>query len=294
MTLQIHNICDNTYILNYENEPSYILNYENEYEHISECTDGSCIYARKNTKIRELFEKKIHQFVGTNRNIKILFYSSFKLAQELRILALLQNKISEIHLTDFAYADIAKNTEFIKTFVQFMQYIHSNKLEIKVYLHTDPEKLITNQLFARRFDIICGIDIDYTKNKTNNQQIMENIAKNTLKIDGRLYISQHYIDLVDLRHYEIGDDGDMKLVNIDDYVKPPYYAKYFIEFFFMKIRYPMILLLFIITLFNLRNITFLTIIAINYFLLSLLVTSNIVNYVGIYNRRIKNLLDIRN
>ena len=214
---------------------------------ITECSDPACVYHRSSTDIRERFEKKIHQFIGAKTNVKILFYASFMLYQELRILALIGNRISEVHLTDFAYnklSDESKNV-YNNAFVEYLTYIDNHGLETKVYVHTDPNNLVNSSLFNRQFDIICGIDIDYAGEHNNHRSIMKNIAKNTLKNDGMMCVSQNFTDQVDLCHYELDNNGNIKLVNADDYVKPPYYAKYMVQHIINKIYYPLLFIAFV-------------------------------------------------
>ena len=195
---------------------------------IAECNDPTCIYSRNYTNLRERFEKKIFMSLLNKKKISILFYGSFLLYQELNILKLIGNQISEIHLTDYAYKDFIKDNkkEFINAFMEFYKHIISRKLNITIYIHSEPEKLIISSLFRRRFDIICGIDIDYTFGITNNRPIMKEISENTLKIDGIMYLSQHNLDQVDLCQYELDVNGKIKMVRTDDFVKPHYYAKY--------------------------------------------------------------------
>ena len=116
--------------------------------------------------------------------------------------------------------------QFVNAFTEFYKYIKSRKLNIIIYIHCDPEKLITSSLFKRRFDVICGIDIDYTYGITNNRPIMKEISENTLKIDGSMYLSQHNTDQVDLCRYELNSIGKIIMIQTDDFVKPYYYAKY--------------------------------------------------------------------
>lgn len=195
---------------------------------ISECSDPTCIYSRKYTNLRDRFEKKIFMSVINKNKISILFYGSFLLYQELNILKLIGDKISEIHITDYAYKNFLEDnkTQFIDAFLALSKHVLSRKLDINIYVHCDPEKLINNLTFRRRLDIICGIDIDYSFGVTDNRPVMKAIAENTLKIDGIMYLSQHNLDQVDLCRYELAEFGRINLVQTDDFVKPDYYIKY--------------------------------------------------------------------
>lgn len=223
------------------NDYSSDLELDNmKFFYISECTDPTCVYTRCITNIRERFEKKILETAKNKNNIKILFFGSFLLYQELRISILLDNKISEIHLTDYAYKNFLNNNNksYILAFTEFMNYIDLQKWNIKVYVHSDPDKLKRSKIFQRRFDIICGIDIDYTNGHNNNRPIMKEIAQNTLKINGVMYMSQHNLDQVDLCRYEISDNATIKLVSTEDFVKKEYYLKYTIQNLLYQLYYP--------------------------------------------------------
>lgn len=208
-------------------------------KYISECADTGCVYSREKTDIRERFEKKIYQTVFNKKNIKILFYGSFLLYQELRILSMISPNVIEVHLTDYAYKDFLINPKnnFTPAFTEFIECVRSMNPNINVYVHTDPDKLVDSNLFKRRFDIICGIDIDYAKGIVDNRPMMKKIATNTLKIDGVMYLSQHNLDQVDLCTYEITEHGDIKLTVAEDFVKTPYYGKYKFQHFLFSIYY---------------------------------------------------------
>ncbi|AYV84943.1 MAG: putative orfan [Satyrvirus sp.] len=223
--LQYNIIENSSYRLSAKNKYN---NKSPNYNNISECSDPSCVYYRPNTILREKYENKIIDTIGDKTNIKILFYGSFMLYQELKILAALKNKISEIHLTDYAYKNFHEN-EYCSAFSQFIEYIAEQKLTTKVYLHCKPDELKNSSLFKRRFDIICGIDIDYEPNSIDNQLTMREIANNTLKIDGVMYISQNNIDQVGLFQYEIGSAGKIIITKTEDYVKSEYYNIYVIQ-----------------------------------------------------------------
>ena len=178
------------------------------------------------------------------------------LYQELQILKLLGNKISEIHLTDYAYKYIytdsiskrKSDNKFILAFQEFINYITLHYPNINLYVHTDPDKLKNSVLCQRRFDIIYGIDIDSII-YNDNRAIMKEIGNHTLKMNGVMIISQHNLDQVDLCHYEIMEDDNInginqadstiKLISTTDYVKSPYFIKYSLQSIFYKLFYPL-------------------------------------------------------
>lgn len=236
------------------NETTYLLSaipypYFDKINVITECCDPNCIYARSTSRLREKFEEKIHCFIGQKKNIKILFYASYLLAQELRIIALLSDKISEIHITDFAYKYWSDDPDniFNQAFTQLIDIITRNGLNIPIYLHKDPMNLCTNKTYHRLFDVICGIDIDYVDSDRDHRLIMKDIAKNSLRLDGMLFNSRHYLDQVDISSYQIDNYGNVSLVETNDYVKNKYYKIYILEEFFDK-AYNFLLFLFLVVI----------------------------------------------
>ncbi|XWV24503.1 putative ORFan [Tupanvirus deep ocean] len=239
--LQFNGVDDSSYrILFNKNYKKDDLNNVSTFKHITECSDPDCAYTRNKTNIRDHFEKRIVGASNKFKNLKILFYGSFLLYQELKLVLLLNGHISEVHFTDYAYKNILTNNDmnYVAAFEEFFKFLNSKKINIKVYIHTDPDKLATSLIFRRRFDIICGIDIDYVKGNTNNRPIMKKIAENTLSINGLMYVSQNYIDQMDLCCYEISSDGKIKLTHTEDFVKDNYYQKYWVQSLMDKIKYP--------------------------------------------------------
>ena len=289
MGLQYYSIDKYTYRLEFEHGSNDLCGNT---MYIAECSNKSCIYYRGNTDIRERFEKKIFDFSTNKIGIKILFFGSCMLYQEFRILTLLGNKICEVHLTDYAYKNENENgnDKFILAFMQFMQYINTNNLNIEVYVHTDPDRLkdsvLFNSRFDRKFDIICGIDIDYENGCNNGRHIMKEIATNTLNIDGMLLVSQHYTDLVDLSHYKLNHRGELILKLSEDYVKPPYYAKYLFEHNLTKIYYVQLFIGIYFIVNNFSQSSMITIIIFLYIFVSII--SRFFNAENIYNQRIIN------
>lgn len=195
---------------------------------ISECNDPYCIYSRSVSNLREKYEDKIMSEAIDKNNLSILFFGSFLLQQELQILKLLGNKILEIHLTDYVYKNFMTNEKICLAIDNFMEYIIMSDFNIDLYIHTEPDKLKHSIIYQRRFDIICGIDIDSIEHY-DNRQIMKEIATNNLKLDGAMIISQNTIDLVDLCRYELDDQRTIKLISTEDYVKDPYFINYKIQ-----------------------------------------------------------------
>lgn len=222
---------------NYNTNACRIFDIPHNFNYISECSDPRCVYTRKKTNMRERFENKILKRAQKKHNIKILFFGSFLLLQELKILLLINDRVSEVHLTDYAYQNfLYKNdNSYIMAFKEFIEFIKKQKWNINVYVHSDPEELKNSIMFQRRFDIICGIDIDYSKGKLDNRPIMKMIAENTLKIDGIMYVSQHNLDQVDLCQYRIENNGKIKLINAEYFVKKEYYVKYMLQNLFYKL-----------------------------------------------------------
>jgi len=249
--------------------------------HISECSDSNCVYFRPKFNTRDRFEKKIYQQTVGKTNIKILFYGSFLLYQELNILFLLGDKISELHFTDYAYKQILEENnetnKYLLAFNEFTDLVHKINPHSRIYVHTNPDELIASTMFQRRFDIICGIDIDYTQNNTNNRPIMKQIANTTLKIDGIMIMSQHNLDQVDLCHYEIMENGIIKLIYTEDFVKNPYYNLYKTKYMLGYLYYPLNLFGLAGSMINLKKFPIASITAGTYFALNILYRFSIGN-----------------
>ncbi len=241
--LQFLKVEDSIYRLNLKRNSDLLSNdytMISQFEHITECCDPTCIYTRYKTTVREKFEEKIVKSCEHKTNLKFLFYGSFLLYQELKLILLLADQLSEIHFTDYAYEDLASKDDdnrYILALSEFMSFIHKEKINVRVYVHTNPDKITQSTILRRRFDIICGIDIDYTNGETNNRPIMKKIAEHTLKINGKMLMSQHFIDQVDLCCYEISSKGFVQLIKTEDYVKPSYYNKYWYQNILCKLDF---------------------------------------------------------
>lgn len=280
-------------INSHQNEKHNTQHSQSKLSYISECTDPICIYTRQNTKIREIFEKKIVDESKNKSNIKILFYGSFLLYQEFRFLLLMGNRIAEIHFTDYAYQFFLshKPNPYILAFNEYVEQIKTQNFDIKVYVHDNPDKLKTSKKFQRRFDIICGIDIDYSQGKLNNRPTMKEIAINTLKINGFMYLSQNYLDQVDICRYEIVENGDVRLITSDDYIKPAYYFNYAAQSNLISLYYPLCLTGFVISCFLVKKNKYISFIASNIFTIGIIhnLLDNSQNY---FKRNIKKFTSI--
>lgn len=199
---------------------------------LQECTDQDCLYSRQITNIREKYENKIVSFSRGRTKLSILFICSYLLLQELRILWVLRDHISEVHLTDFAYKDFyfQCNNKYYLAFLQFTYFIKKYEIDCLVYLHLDPLQMVQDSSLNRTFDIIGGIDIDYHGNPDHFEMrsIIKSIGNNCLKIDGMMCLSQNFQDQLDLCHYGFVD-GKIKLTETEDYVKEAYYWKYLLD-----------------------------------------------------------------
>lgn len=203
-------------------------------DQLSECTDPKCIYTRSNSRIRQMWEDELFKFGKRKyQTLRILIYASFLLYQELRLLQLFGEHIDELHLTDHTYNElrVASDNKYHKAFQQFMQTIRCYGLQTKIFVHTDPTKLLNHIVFSHYFDIIAGIDIDsITMSHIQHRTMMLDISRASLKVDGAMYVSQHFADQVDLCRYEFDIDGQLKLSRADYFVKPRYYFQYVSEY----------------------------------------------------------------
>lgn len=203
--------------------------------YLRECEDPVCVYTRKLSSIREKYEEKIIAHTQDKNDISILFYASCYLYQEYRILESIINKVSEIHITDHSYKLFLENPNdyFFLVIDEFANYIITHNPNIDIYIHSDPTKLKSIR-WHRRFDIICGIDIDYDDNLCG-RDLIKDISSSTLKINGYMITSQNCLDQVDLCTYIIGSDSCIQLIEAIDYVKAPYFAEYKIKNIFDNI-----------------------------------------------------------
>lgn len=193
------------------------------FKHVSECSDDPCVYNRQKYNIRERFEEKIYNEIFHRKNIKILFYGSYLLYQELKILFLICGHVSEFHFTDYAYANF--ENKYVMAFTEFMDIASPFGRNIDFYVHTNPDTLKQSVLFNNNFDIICGLDIDSYFWNVDGCIVMKNIAKNTLKNGGILLVSQQYLELVNLKKFS-NFGGILKLVSKEIFVRKEPYEKY--------------------------------------------------------------------
>lgn len=216
---------------------------KNKYKNIKECSDPICKFNRQYTNIREIFEKKIMEDVKKKNFINILFYASYLLWQEVTILLPIIEKVKEIHLFDIAYADLfsskvnnLNNKDCLLAINQFVHLVKNLKNNIDIYVHTDPTYLKTGFLFKRRFDIVCGIDMDFFKGNFDYFSLLKEIASHSLKINGSLYQSQSKIDLLEISKYKISFKGFLIIDSIEHFVFETFYLIYRLNVFAYKLK----------------------------------------------------------
>ncbi len=203
------------------------------FKNISECRETDCVYSRSNTQFRSIFERKIISISNKKKNINILFYGSFMLLQEIKILDMIHQNVSEVHFVDVAYQEMYSlmRNKYNALFSELMQYVHHKSWDLAVFVHRDPVKLSESTCFKNRFDMICGIDVDYKFHIINNRFLMKKIAQNTLCTSGKLVSSMHYENMVDLCIHKFDIDRNLELCSVTDYVK----KKYFLQIKFKSI-----------------------------------------------------------
>lgn len=227
-------ICSSSYQISIY-DSSIVTNCE-IFKYISECNSVNCIYNRSLTNIRSKFESVVLN-LSNKSNIKILFYGSFMLYQELQIIMKLKNRLKEIHFTDAMYSNMFNEDEnyfykkptdnkYISAFSELLFYLSNNKIFVPIYIHTDPSKLAYTEFFKKRFDYVVGIDIDYIYpgNKIDNFDIMKNISINTIIDSGHMVISQNFKDLVDISIYK-KNNKSIQLLKSYMYIKKEYILK---------------------------------------------------------------------
>jgi len=222
------------------NNSSYRITWNGTLEpstnkYMIECQDVECIYDRRISRLREWYEQKIIYIASEKNNVNILFYGCYLLEQEKKIISMMPDKISEVHLTDCAYANFFSKPKYYRAIREFMKVIMQLNPTIRVYLHMNPQSLTdaNDFYFSRRFDIVAGIDIDYKIAGSvvfgQNRVTIKKIAKHALKINGMLYVSQNFSDQVDMCCYKIkskSNVGTIGMTETDDFVKEKYYHKY--------------------------------------------------------------------
>lgn len=203
---------------------------------LSECNDIDCIFRRSKHTIRDKYEKKIEKNASNKKEIAILFYGSFLLEQEQRIINRIKNSsIREIHLVDNAYDNELDDKSNIDSAIKLFAYnIKQKDICGDIYIHSKSSNLKNLVLDERieRIDLACGIDISYICK--NNDQDLRDVCKYVLKNGGLLVISCNYFDLIDISIYE-NKDNLLKLIKSTDYVKDEYYRRYKAESYLNKI-----------------------------------------------------------
>lgn len=204
-------------------------------KYITECSNNDCIYNRNKTKLRQKFQNKIIKFANNKKNIKILFFGSFLLLQELIITRLLNKKVTEVHFVDYAYKNFLKDNIFIATFTEFIDWTIKYDLDIKIYIHTNPEHLIISTFCKKRFDIISGID--FYSETVYDDNCIKKIAINTLNETGMMFLSQNRLNLIDILCYQIRHKH-IELVKAVDYLKTEYYYSYKSQYLLAQLLRP--------------------------------------------------------
>lgn len=193
---------------------------------LSECTDPNCIYSRSRSKLRYLYEDIIVSHCISRERVNIMFYASHNLLQELIILKKIAHCVDEVHLVDLSYENV---DNYYNAFTFFSSEIRRINPYIKIYHHHNLLLLEGNRLFLHRIDLIGGIDIDYIHNKFDHlvhRRLIHKIANYVLKIGGKLIISQHFNDIVDMAEYQQNSQYLLVPVTINDFVKPDFYYDY--------------------------------------------------------------------
>ena len=155
-----------------------------------------------------------------------MFYASYKLLQELIIIKKIGYRVSEIHLIDTAYSDIH---DFRSAFQFFSDQVHKINPLIKIFFYDNLSSIEDDELLKNRIDIIGGIDIDYVHSNMNHfdhRFQIKYMASGVLKVGGRLVVSQHFNDLIDISEYQCDPCGKILPVIINDYVKSDFYDEY--------------------------------------------------------------------
>jgi hypothetical protein len=153
------------------------------------CMSEKCIFTPINSRLRKIYNDKIKRKISVYEYpINILCYASYELGVEAEIITQYSNNIKEIHLTDHAYMSLSHVViNFSSAISEFIHIVNKNNSNIDVYIHLQPEKIChTQNLYL---DLICGIDIDYTKtiDILDNMKIINGIAFNTLR-DNKSYV----------------------------------------------------------------------------------------------------------
>lgn len=201
------------------------------FQYVSECANSDCVYNRSVTNTRQRFENVIQSDCVAIDNINALFYASYMLYHEVMTIAPMINKFAEIHLTDAAYEGISENQDHqcLLALREFISYVGALNGCIRFYVHTDPTLLEQSVVFNKRFDIISGVDVQCEFHHRDHLQLLKLIAAQTLRQTGTLYLSFHYVDMVDIGRYTLTPRDAIQLSRRDLYVKAPFYRKYKIQ-----------------------------------------------------------------
>jgi hypothetical protein len=154
---QIHN---NSYIVNKQTSQ---IEIKQKLLYVEECCNDDCVYNRSNTCLRHKYEIKLGELIKKKDNCKLLFFNPYKLLQELNILLTYGTNVSEVHLIDFQYKDIANfMIIFGNIIMEFVNTIYSKYPNILIYIHSFDENFY--DYYNSYFDIIGAIDIGNKQN----------------------------------------------------------------------------------------------------------------------------------
>jgi hypothetical protein len=190
-----------------------------------ECYDPQCIYSRHVSHIRTIMEEKmvhLSKKLTENKKINVLFFSSYLLLQEIKIILSMGKMINEVHITDYTYKKLF-NTDsgniYYLGILQFLLVLNYYQIKPELYVHTDPKKIKKLDWMKNRLDLIFGVDIDdinhpcyYTRNLILSLSIFG------LREKGKILISQNFLDLVDITIYSKNHEY-MKIIDVEHYVK---------------------------------------------------------------------------
>lgn len=198
-----------------------IVNTHNQFQ---ECNEHTCYYSRDIYRTREIFENMIINAVIGKCKLAILFYACDRLKQELiiieKLLSLNSDAINEVHFADVYYGTCSDESRevYYLIFSDFMAMVRKKGWKFESYFHNDPSRIPSYQLFSRRFDLICGLDMDiYHPNGqayVNNFPIVKNIIHKCLSSNGYALFSRKYTDTVRFSSYRMMSNTAVRQTDI--------------------------------------------------------------------------------
>ena len=228
-------------------------------DHIIECSQYCCMYNRSKFRTRAHFEEKIKEVINNinsknNRKVNIMFYNSYLLYQELKIILLHHDKIGDIHLFDMAYKqfELDDNNKYHLCFEQFLSTLNLNGIFNKVIIHTNQSTFTKTQLMEKKIDLIGAIDIDSVYGIIERKDIKD-ISKHLLNDNGSVVISQNFTDQLDICHYKIDTCRTVNIEKTNDYVKPEFYKIQLLKYLLDWFIHPLFFFNFIFYVYNLRK-----------------------------------------